>query len=95
MSIRQYVLRYIIYGDVMRCRIRDLRDDKDIKQREIAKFLHCDQSLYSKYERGERPIPIDFLIKLAEFYGTSLDYLVGLTDQRKPYPKADNKFTDI
>lgn len=48
----------------------------------------CDQSLYSKYERGERPIPIDIINKLADFYGTSVDYLIGRTDQIEPYPKS-------
>ena len=48
----------------------------------------CDQSLYSKYERGERVVPTDILIKLAQYYKTSIDYLVGLTDCRQPYPPA-------
>ncbi len=87
LSIRQYVLRYIKYGDVMKYRIRDLREDRDLKQREVAEHLLCDQSLYSKYERGERPIPLEILIQLADFYGTSIDYLVGRTDQIEPYPR--------
>lgn len=88
LSIRQYVLRYINNGDIMKYRIRDLREDRDLKQREIAELLLCDQSLYSKYERNERPIPVDILNKLADFYDTSIDYLVGRTDNRKPYPKS-------
>ena len=72
-------------GDNMRLRIRDIREDKDLSQREVAGYLLCDQSLYSKYERGERPVPLEIVMKLAQFYGTSVDYLVGLTDTPKPY----------
>ena len=71
----------------MRLRIRDLREDRDLKQKQIAELLHCDQSLYSKYEREERPLPLDLAIRLAEFYGVCLDYLVGRTDRKEPYPK--------
>lgn len=56
-------------------------------QKQIAKYLSCDQSLYSKYERGERLLPLDAAVKLAEYYGTSVDYLVGRTSRREPYPK--------
>ena len=68
-------------------RIRDLREDKDLKQKAIADYLMCDQSLYSKYERGEREIPLRLVIRLAEYYGVSVDYLVGLTDESTPYPQ--------
>ena len=68
-------------------RIRDLREDSDLKQREIAEYLMCDQSLYSKYERGERDLPLEAAVKLAQFYGTSVDYLIGLTSRKEPYPK--------
>ena len=71
----------------MNLRIRDLREDADLKQRELAELLHCDQSLYSKYERGERPLPLDYADKLADFYGVSVDYLLGRTNVEKPYPK--------
>lgn len=64
----------------MRLRIRDLREDHDLKQRDIAEYLMCDQSLYSKYERLERPLPLDLAAKLAQYYNVSLDYLVGLTN---------------
>ena len=64
----------------MKLRIRDMREDKDLTQQKIADILLCDQSLYSKYERGEREIPLTLLIKLADFYDTSLDYLVGRTN---------------
>lgn len=57
-----------------------MREDNDLTQQKIADILLCDQSLYSKYERGEREIPLSMLIKLAEFYDTSLDYLVGRTN---------------
>lgn len=62
----------------MNLRIRDLREDADLTQKEVADHLHCDQSLYSKYERGERMLPLDLAIELAKFYHVSLDYLVGL-----------------
>ena len=71
-------------------RIRDLREDRDLKQREIAELLLCDQSLYSKYERGEREMPLHLAIQLAEFYDVSVDYLVGLTDEPAPYPRRRN-----
>ena len=68
-------------------RIRDLREDKDLKQRELAEILNCSQRIYSNYERGEVDIPTQVLIKLAEFYNTSVDYLLGLTDEKKTYPR--------
>lgn len=69
----------------MRLRIRDLREDADLTQKQIADYLLCDQSLYSKYERGERALPLEYAIKLAQFYKTSVDYLVGLTKNPTPY----------
>lgn len=69
----------------MRLRIRDLREDNDYTQKQIADFLMCDQSLYSKYELCKRDIPLQLVVKLAKFYNTSVDYLVGLTDNPKPY----------
>ena len=71
----------------MRLRIRDLREDSDLKQRQIADYLVCDQSLYSKYEREERPLPLEAAVKLAQFYKVSVDYLVGRTDVREPYAR--------
>lgn len=68
----------------MRLRIRDLREDADLTQKEVAEYLMCDQSLYSKYERGERDLPLLAAVKLAQFYHTSVDYLVGLTDRKAP-----------
>ncbi len=67
----------------MRLRIRDLREEHDYTQKYVAKYLVCDQSLYSKYERGERPVPLEIMVKLAKLYNTSIDYLVGLTDNPK------------
>ena len=73
---------------LMRLRIRDMREDQDISQQQIADYLMCDQSLYSKYERGERTVPLEIMVKLADYYHTSLDYLVGITDQKAPYPRS-------
>lgn len=66
----------------MKLRIRDLREDNDLTQSEIAKILGCTQQTYSRYEAGEITIDINSLIKLAKFYNTSLDYLVGLTNKK-------------
>lgn len=71
----------------MYARIRDLREDKDMTQQEIADILHCSQVCYSNYETGKRDIPTGVLITLAEFYKTSTDYLLGRTNVKKPYPK--------
>ena len=57
-------------------------------QAQIAVYLRCDQSLYSKYERGERSLPLDYAVRLAQLYKTSVDYLVSLTDCKKPYPRG-------
>ena len=75
----------------MKLRIRDLREDRDLKQRQLAGLLHCDQSLYSKYERGERPLPLEHAETLADFYGVSVDYLLGRTDDPVPYPPKQAK----
>lgn len=66
----------------MNLKIRDLREDADLTQKQIAEIIFCDQSLYSKYERGERELPLELAIKLADFYHVSLDYLVGRTDKK-------------
>ena len=68
-------------------RIRNLREDKDLTQRKLAEILHCSQRIYSNYERGDVDIPTEVLKNLAVFYDTSVDYLLGLTDERKPYPR--------
>ena len=64
-------------------RIRDLREDKDITQKEMARILNCSQQVYSNYELGQRDIPTDILIKLARFHKVSVDYILGLTDMQK------------
>ena len=66
-------------------RLRDLREDTDTKQQELAEYLHIKQNTNSQYENGQRQPPIPVLIKLAKFYGVSVDYLLGLTDNPKPY----------
>lgn len=66
-------------------RLKDLRDDRDLKQKEIAAILKIDQRVYSNYETGKREIPTRFVIILAKFYNTSTDYILGLTDNYKPY----------
>lgn len=71
----------------MKLKIYDMREDNDLKQRQIADYLQCDQSLYSKYEREERDVPLHIMVKLALFYDTSVDYLVGLTDEKSPYKR--------
>lgn len=71
----------------MYARIRNLREDSDKTQKEVSEYLFCDQSLYSKYERGLREVPVGIIIKLAALYGTSTDYILGLTDERRPYKK--------
>lgn len=68
-------------------RIRDLREDKDMTQSQMAEILHCSQRIYSNYERGEVDIPTQILIHLALFHHTSTDYLLELTDEPKPYPR--------
>lgn len=68
-------------------RIRHLREDKDLSQTKIAQQLGMSQTGYSKYETGENDIPTSILIQLAYFYNTNIDYLLGLTDVKEPYPK--------
>ena len=64
-------------------RIRDLREDKDLKQKDVADYLNCSQQAYSNYELGQRDIPTDILIRLSKFYDVSVDYLLGLTSNPK------------
>lgn len=68
-------------------RIKDLREDSDLSQREMAEYLNCSQQAYSNYELGQRDIPTTVLIQLAEFHKTSVDYLLGLTDDPAPSRK--------
>ena len=74
----------------MKLRIRDLREDHDLSQKQIAEKLNIHQTTYSDYELGNLNVPISVLWQLADFYGTSIDYLVGRTDVKKPYPKSKN-----
>ena len=69
-------------------RIRDLREDWDLMQKDLAAYLKCTQVCYSNYEMGKRDIPTDVLKALAVYYDTSVDYILGLTDEPKPYPKT-------
>ena len=72
-------------------RIEDLRVDHDLTQQNIADLLNCQREVYRRYEKGTRSIPIDFLIKLAEYYQVSVDYIIGRTDVKIMYPKSSNK----
>lgn len=77
-------------------RIRDLREDHDLTQKQIAEILNMSQTGYSKYETGENDLPSVILIKLADYYNTSIDYLLNRTNTFKPYPKINtgNKTAD-
>lgn len=79
-----YYPYYIIYlGDKMFERIRDLREDNDLKQKDLVSYLSVDQSTYSDYENGRINVPVDMLIKIAEYYNVSLDYLVGRSNTKE------------
>lgn len=71
-------------------RLKDLREDRDLNQEDIAKILNISQTNYSKYELGKINIPVNSLIILANFYNTSIDYLLGLTNETKPYTRSKN-----
>ena len=81
--MRNEVLRYE--------RIRNLRIDRNLSQREVAALLNVRQNTYSQYEIGVLNYPIDVLIRLACYYDASVDYLLGGTDERTPYPRAKNR----
>jgi len=68
-------------------RLKDLRTDRDMKQKEIAAVLGIDQRVYSNYETGKREIPVRHLLKLADYYNVSTDFILGRTNETKPYPK--------
>ena len=72
----------------MKTRIKDLREDADITQSEISNYLNISQVAYSYYELGKRSIPLELLCKLADYYNTSVDYLLYRTNQKKPYKKT-------
>lgn len=71
-------------------RVKDLREDTDMNQTQFAKILGMSQTGYSKYETGENDIPTSILIKMADYYKTSIDYILGRTDERTPYPPSNN-----
>ncbi len=68
-------------------RIKDLREDADITQKQLADYLNIKQNTYSQYENGQRQMPIDALVKLALYFKTSTDYILELTNETKPYPR--------
>jgi transcriptional regulator with XRE-family HTH domain len=89
MSKGQCTPHIILLGERFVCkriRIRDLREDNDRTQQEIADYLNFDRSDYAKIERGTRSMPIWIVDKLADYYGTSVDYLIGRTNEKTPYP---------
>lgn len=72
-------------------RLKDLREDRDLMQKEVANIIYTTQQQYSKYETGIRLIPVDKLEKLAIFYNTSIDYIIGLTNIKTPYPRIGER----
>lgn len=72
-------------------RLKDIREDHDLTQKTLADLLHVKQNTYSQYENGQRGIPVELLVALAQFYHTSTDYLLGLTDLSKPYPRSEKE----
>lgn len=82
------IISHVEVMPVAYLRIRDLREDKDLKQSDIAQYLNCTQAAYSLYELGKRDIPTEVLCRLADFHNTSTDYLLGRTDNPKPYKSA-------
>ena len=76
----------------MHSRLQILREDCFLSQKQMAQFLCVNQSTYSRYERGALEVPLDVLVRLAQFYHTSTDYLLGLTDEKRPYPTSRRKF---
>ena len=72
-------------------RLKDLREDMDLTQQNLADYLGCNQTTYSRYETGETNVPVDILKKLAIFYNVSIDYITGLTNVKKPYKRSEEK----
>lgn len=81
MSICSYCIRYYYFGDYMYQRIRDLREDRDLSQSQVAEILKVSQSTYSRYESGYLDVPSEILIDLSKFYNVSVDYILGLKDK--------------
>ena len=75
-------------------RIRELREDRDLTQKEVGVILNMSQTGYNQYEIGKNDIPTRVLIKLADFYNTSVDYLLGITDEKKSYPRVKKTEVD-
>ncbi len=69
-------------------RLKDIREDNDITQKTLSEYLNVKQNTYSQYETGQRQIPVDSLIKLALYFNTSTDYILGLTDMKEKYPRS-------
>lgn len=69
-------------------RLKEIREDRDLYQKDVANYLNIKQQQYSEYEIGKRLIPINYLSELADYYNVSIDYLLGKTDISKPYPKS-------
>ena len=82
LSIQHNAVLYNEYGDFMYKRIRDLREDNDLTQKQMASILNCSQQVYSNYELGQRDIPTAILIKLADYYDVSTDYILGRKDKK-------------
>ncbi len=72
-------------------RLKDLRTDHDLTQENLANILKCQREVYRRYENGIRSLPIDYLVTIAKYYNTSTDYLLELTDVKKPYPPKNPK----
>ena len=72
-------------------KLRDLREDNDLSQAKLCESINCKQQAYSLYELGKRDLPYEILIQISIFYNTSTDYILGLTDEKKPYPRKNNK----
>lgn len=82
LSIQHNAVLYNMHGDFMYKRIRDLREDNDLTQKQMASILNCSQQVYSNYELGQRDIPTAILIKLADYYDVSTDYILGRKDKK-------------
>jgi transcriptional regulator with XRE-family HTH domain len=72
-------------------RLKDIREDRDITQSELAQYLHIKQNTYSQYETGQRQLPLEVLIKIAKLFNTSTDYILELTDEVNPYPPSKRR----
>ena len=82
MSISHGEILYNVFNGEFAMRLKELREDNDLKQKELAEYLHIKQNTYSQYENGQRQLPIDILIKLAKYYSVSTDYILGLSKEK-------------